>query len=333
DARVRGGGRDDHRGARRGLRQAGVHGARVQRRGARGDVRRAAGLRSARPSEPRQGLPRPGLPRVGRAGDAVRAGRSRGGGTRRGGSGRGDRGMIERLRGIVGDAGVRTGEAAARWAVHGAIPAAVVVPGSVEEAAAVLALASAEGWRIEPAGAGTWLGWGRPPERVDVALSAERLAAVEVYEPADLTAVVGAGATLRGLDDTFGRHGQWLPLDPPGGGAGTIGAAVSLAEAGPLRLAHGTPRDHVLGLTLVTGDGRVLELGGRVVKNVAGFDLIKLATGARGTLGLICRVAVRLRPLPERDATLVLTAAGPDAALDVAAAIRDARVEPAALEL
>src|SRR5690606_14420325 len=79
--------------------------------------------------------------------------------------------------------------------------------------------------------------------------------------------------------------------------------------------------------------GRVLELGGRVVKNVAGFDLIKLATGARGTLGLICRVAVRLRPLPERDATLVLTAAGPDAALDVAAAIRDARVEPAALEL
>src|SRR5690606_33318492 len=192
---------------------------------------------------------------------------------------------------------------------------------------------SGGGWGVERAGAGTWLGWGRPPERVEIVLSVERLAGVEVYEPADLTAVVGAGMTLGGLEDTLGRHGQWLPLDAPGGGAGTLGAAVSLAEAGPLRLAHGTPRDHVLGLTLVTGDGRVLELGGRVVKNVAGFDLVKLVTGARGTLGLICRVAVRLRPLPERDATLVLAAAGADAALEAVAAIRGARVAPAALEL
>lgn len=241
--------------------------------------------------------------------------------------------MIERLRAIVGEAGLRTGSAAARFAVHGVAPGAVVAPGSVDEAAAVLELASREGWRVEPAGAGTWLDWGRPPERVDIVVSTERLAAVELYEPADLTAVVGAGMTLGALEDTLGRHGQWLPLDPAGGGAGTLGAAVSLAEAGPLRLAHGTPRDHVLGLTLVTGDGRVLELGGRVVKNVAGFDLIKLVTGARGTLGLVCRVCVRLRPLPERDATLVLAAAGPEAALELAAAIRDARIEPAALEL
>ncbi|HEX7088952.1 MAG TPA: FAD-binding oxidoreductase [Longimicrobiales bacterium] len=241
--------------------------------------------------------------------------------------------MIERLRGIVGDAGVRTGEAAARWAVHGAIPAAVVVPGSVEEAAAVLALASAEGWRVEPAGAGTWLGWGRAPGRVDLVVSTARLAEVEAHEPEDLTAVVGAGLTLGELEARLTRHGQWLPLDPPRGGAGTVGAAVSLAEAGPLRLAHGTPRDHVLGLTLVTGDGRVLELGGRVVKNVAGFDLVKLTIGSRGTLGLVCRVAVRLRPLPERDATLVVPAAGAEAALDAVAAVRGARVEPAALEL
>jgi len=241
--------------------------------------------------------------------------------------------VIERLRAIVGEGGVRTGSAAAAWAVHGVAAAAVVAPGSVEEAAAVLDLASREGWRVEPAGAGTWLGWGRPPERVDVVLTTERLAGIEAYEPADLTAVVGAGMTLGVLEDTLGRHGQWLPLDPAGGGVGTLGAAVSLAEAGPLRLAHGTPRDHVLGLTLVTGDGRVLELGGRVVKNVAGFDLVKLVTGARGTLGLVCRVCVRLRPLPERDATLVLAAAGPDAALELVAAIRDARIEPAALEL
>jgi len=241
--------------------------------------------------------------------------------------------VIARLRGIVGDAGLRTGSAAARFAVHGVAPGAVVLPASVDEAAAVLALASEEGWRVEPAGAGTWLGWGRPPERVEIVLSVERLAGVEVYEPADLTAVVGAGMTLGGLEDTLGRHGQWLPLDAPGGGAGTLGAAVSLAEAGPLRHGHGTPRDHVLGLTLVTGDGRVLELGGRVVKNVAGFDLVKLVTGARGTLGLICRVAVRLRPLPERDATLALAAAGADAALDAVAALRAACIEPAALEL
>ncbi|MFO7260773.1 MAG: FAD-binding oxidoreductase [bacterium] len=241
--------------------------------------------------------------------------------------------MIERLRAIVGEAGVRTGPAGAGWAVHGVAPAVVVAPGTVDQAAAVLELASREGWRVEPAGAGTWLGWGRPPERVDIVLSAERLAAVEAYEPADLTAVVGAGITLGALADTLARHRQWLPLDPAGGGAGTLGAAVSLAEAGPLRLAHGTPRDHVLGLTLVTGDGRVLELGGRVVKNVAGFDLVKLVTGSRGTLGLVCRVCVRLRPLPERDATLVLAAAGPEAAVELATALRDPRIEPAALEL
>lgn len=241
--------------------------------------------------------------------------------------------MADRVASIVGTERVRTGEAAARWAVHGLAPRVVAAPPSDEAAAELLALASAEGWAVEVAGSGGCLDAGHVPGRVDLVVTTEALVGVESHEPADLVATVRAGTTLSALASALAPHRQWLPLDPPDRGDATVGGVVAQASAGPLREGHGTPRDHVLGLRLVTGDGRVLDLGGRVVKNVAGYDLVRLATGSRGTLGLITRLHLRLRPLPERDETLAWHAAEPGPLVDLAAWIREERIGAAAVEL
>ncbi len=241
--------------------------------------------------------------------------------------------MLERVAAIVGSDAVRSGEEARRWAVGGVVPRVVAAPATTEEAAALLALASEEGWAVEPAGAGGWLGAGRVPERIDLVVTTERMTALVEHEPADLVVTVEAGMPLRELNRRLAPHRQWLPLDPPGREDATVGAAISLAAAGPLREGHGTPRDHVLGMRIVTGDGRVLDLGGKVVKNVAGYDLVKLMIGSRGTLGLITRLHLRLHPLPEADRTLVVGASEHAPLLALLARLREERIETAALEL
>ncbi|HEX7119905.1 MAG TPA: FAD-binding oxidoreductase [Longimicrobiales bacterium] len=241
--------------------------------------------------------------------------------------------MRDRLTAIVGEAGIVAPEAAARWAVHGIVPRAVVAPATDEEAAAVMALAAAEGWAVEPAGAGVWLDAGRRPERVDLVVTTARMDAAVDHAPADLVATAAAGVRLGTLAARLAPHRQWLPLDPPGHADATLGAVASLAASGPLREGHGTPRDHVLGLRLVTGDGRILDLGGRVVKNVAGYDLVRLVVGSRGTLGLITRLHLRLRPAPERDATLTVPAVAFAPLVELAGRIREERIETAALEI
>ena len=189
------------------------------------------------------------------------------------------------------------------------LPAVVLAPSTEEEMAGVLARASEEGWRILPAGLGTWLEGGGPTD-VTLVISTRRMVEVREYEPADLTFTAGAGLSLAALRETTQAHGQWLPLDPPGGLQGSLGATVSLGTAGPLRHLFGTPRDHVLGLTLVSGDGRVLRWGGRVVKNVAGFDVTRLCVGSWGSLGVVTSVSARLFPIPDSDVTLCIR--GPD---------------------
>jgi glycolate oxidase FAD binding subunit len=188
----------------------------------------------------------------------------------------------------------------------GAEPPVMVLPGTAAEAATILALASARNWPVRLAGPG---GGGSVPGRPDdhpvLVMRSDRLAAVAEYEPADLTVTVGAGMTLGELDGIVRGRGQWLPLDPPGWPDRSVGGLVATGASGPLRAGFGTTRDHVLGATLVTGDGRVLELGGRVVKNVAGFDLLRLAVGSGGTLGFLAGVTLRLHPLPRSDRTLL----------------------------
>jgi glycolate oxidase FAD binding subunit len=155
------------------------------------------------------------------------------------------------------------------------------------------------------AGSGTWLDAGRPVHaQQDLSLRSE--AGIKAYVPADLTITVGAGTSLSEMDAATREKKQWLPLDPYGSSDGSIGATIATASAGPLSSNFGLPRDLVLGLEFVNGRGEVVRAGGKVVKNVAGFDLTRLLTGSWGTLGVISEVTLRLYALPEADRTFVI---------------------------
>lgn len=218
------------------------------------------------------------------------------------------------------------------WTVGGAAPEAVAEPATVEEVCAVLAAARAGGFGVVPLGGRTDLG-AEAPRGSFVVLSTRRLAGVEDYQPADLTVAARAGTPLGALAETLAGKGQWIPVDPPFAPLRTLGGLVATGSAGALGMAYGTPRDHVLGLTVVTGDGRVLRLGGRVMKNVAGFDLVKLMVGSRGTLGVITSATLRLFPRPAEDHAVVLEAEGPGALLEAARRVATAGVVPASAVL
>ncbi|RMH19882.1 MAG: FAD-binding oxidoreductase [Gemmatimonadetes bacterium] len=242
-------------------------------------------------------------------------------------------GVAQELRRMLADDQVIDGLAAEPWAVCDRVPQAVAFPGSESELAGVLERASAEGWTVAPAGRATWLFAGHPPRGIDVVVSLKRLERVLEYEPADLTVTVEAGVGLDVLAARVREHRQWLPLDPAGSPRGTLGATLGTASWGPLEAGFGRPRDQVLGARIVTGDGRVLALGGRVVKNVAGFDVLRAQVGAWGTLGVLTSATVRLHPLPEADRTLLFTAPAKEELVSLARALACAPVPVAALEL
>ncbi len=194
--------------------------------------------------------------------------------------------------------------------------------------------ASARGERLRITGAGTWLDAGRPvADAAPLPLAA--LTGIVDYTAGDLTLTARAGTPLQEIARVTAAERQFLALDPFGRGEGTIGATVATASAGPLAHAFGTPRDAVLGVEAVTGDGSLIRGGGRVVKNVAGFDLTRLLTGAWGTLGVITEVSVRLRAWPEAEETIALALRNDSAPALAAllARVRAAEVAPWALEL
>jgi glycolate oxidase FAD binding subunit len=208
---------------------------------------------------------------------------------------------------LVGAAHVRT--AGDGDAVGGVVPRLVVTPADESEVASVLSTATARGLAVVARGGGTKLEWGSPPERCDVVLSTSRLAGIVDHEPADLVCVVRAGTPLGLVQDTLAAapgFRQRLMLDPPHDQAATIGGVVASAASGPLRTRFGTARDLVIGASFVLSDGTVGRSGGKVVKNVAGFDIAKLLVGSLGTLAVITEVAFRLHPLPEASRTVVL---------------------------
>jgi len=219
------------------------------------------------------------------------------------------------------------------WSVAARPPIAVLQPEHVDQVAAVLGVCTQEGIAVEAAGAGTWLSRGPAYDRDYLVLSTARMNDVIEYEPEDLTLGVQAGMPLHRLQQLVATNGQTIALDPPGHRDATIGAVAALASAGPLRCGYGTPRDQVLGLDAVTGDGRVLQVGGRVVKNVAGYDVTRLLVGSRGTLAVLTRVNLRLRPLPQHDVTWTIPADEPAQLLDLADTLYEAPLEPAAVEL
>jgi glycolate oxidase FAD binding subunit len=207
-------------------------------------------------------------------------------------------------------------------------------PASGEEAAGLLAACAHEGRRVRFRGGTTKLGWGNPVQ-ADVALSTAALDQIVEHNPGDLTAVLQAGVRLADAQAAFAAAGQQLMLDPPlghGNGA-TVGGIVATADAGPLRHRYGPARDLVLGVTLALPDGTLARAGGKVIKNVAGYDLAKLSTGAYGTLGLVVQVAVRLHPVPERTASVAAEGDDPDALGAAVARLAVAPLEDEALDV
>lgn len=181
-------------------------------------------------------------------------------------------------------------------------------PANTDEVAEVVRTAAARGAPLRVRGAGTWMDAGLPVPVGDV-LALEGLRGIVAYTPADLTITVDAATTLAELDAATRPHGQWCPLLPWGDDAGSVGATVATATTGPFAAQLGRPRDLVLGVDAVDGVGRVLVAGGRVVKNVAGFDLTRALTGSWGTLAVITRLHLRLRSRPAVDETWAIAAA------------------------
>lgn len=193
--------------------------------------------------------------------------------------------------------------------------------------------AAARGIRLRVRGRGHWMAANRPV-RADDTLSVRECTGIVAYVPGDFVMTARAGTPLAEIAGAAGAEGQWLPLDPHGGDDGSIGATVATASGGPLAAAFGAPRDHLLGIEFVTGEGDVVRGGGRVVKNVAGFDLVRLSTGAWGTLGIITEVTFRLRARPAEEETLALVTDEDAPALErLCAGLRALSTMPMACEL
>jgi glycolate oxidase FAD binding subunit len=210
-------------------------------------------------------------------------------------------------------------------------------PTSFEDAASALAAAASGGQAVRILGAGSKASWGAVSTEPDVLLRTTELHSVVEHNAGDLTAVLQAGVPLARAQELFAQASQMLALDPPGGVAGstdaTIGGVLATGDSGPLRHRYGAARDLVLGMTVALADGTIARSGGKVIKNVAGYDLAKLFCGSFGTLGLILSVAVRLHTLPVERATALGASSDPDVLAEAARRLGAAPLELEALDV
>ena len=190
-------------------------------------------------------------------------------------------------------------------AVDGVQPSAICSPATYQEAAQALALADRLGLAVSPRGAGTKVGLGNPPRACDLIVSTERLSQVVDYAPANLTVTAEAGLTLAALQARLAEGDQYLAMDPPNGGQATLGGIIAANASGPRRFGLGSARDLVIGTHVSTTAGTVTKAGGRVVKNVAGYDLNKLYIGSLGTLVLVTEITFKVAPRPTAQTTVV----------------------------
>lgn len=213
-------------------------------------------------------------------------------------------------------------------------PAAVrVSPASPEEIAAVLRVAHERGLVVVPAGGMTQIQTGGIPERVDILLDIARLNDIRHYDPGDLTIGVGAGVKLGDMQRALGEHHQWIPYDPPNGDAATIGGLLATAAAGPLKASAGGPRDFCIGIQFVLAEGKMGKGGGRVVKNVAGYDMMKLMIGSYGSLAVITGANFKVFPRPRQTRTFLCGFASRAEALAYAGQVLRSPMWPMCLEL
>jgi len=209
----------------------------------------------------------------------------------------------------------------------------VVFPESEQEAVKVIRWAGGSQVSILPEGQGALAGYGNPVQKEAVTLSLARYHQVTEHSVGDLTVTVQAGTLLSHLQAVLKEKGQMLPLDPGWPEMRTAGGIVAAALTGPKRLKYGTPRDWVIGLRVILADGRVIRTGGKVVKNVAGYDMNKLFVGSFGTLGIITECTFKLRPLPPEETVIILEHSDVNALLRLSRRILDSSLEPSAIEI
>ncbi|HEY6213011.1 MAG TPA: FAD-binding oxidoreductase [Vicinamibacterales bacterium] len=207
----------------------------------------------------------------------------------------------------------------------------MIEPATVDEVAAILVRASANGERVRVRGSGTKLDWGEP-QAADVDVAMTRLNAVVAHRHGDLTATIQAGARLGEVNRTLAAHGQWLPLDPPFADRATVGGIIATNDSGPRRHRYGAPRDLIIGVDFVRADGVRAKAGGIVVKNVAGYDLARLMTGSFGTLAVVTSATFKLFPIPAASQTVVFD--GSIAELGaIASTIASGHLTPTAIDI
>ncbi len=216
-------------------------------------------------------------------------------------------------------------------AILGVRPAVVHEPSTVEEAVEVVRESAAGGKTLAFVGGGTDLELGAPPAKLDAVVRTGGLARIAEHAPSDQIVVVEAGMPLARLEKTLASHRQRLALDPPLPERKTVGGIVAANAFGPRRARFGSVRDLIIGVSFVRADGTLARGGGKVVKNVAGFDLPKLMVGSLGTLGLIATATFRLHPLPEEEATLLLPGRTAGGVRALVAAMREGQLEPASV--
>ncbi|HYJ16665.1 MAG TPA: FAD-binding oxidoreductase [Candidatus Limnocylindria bacterium] len=192
-------------------------------------------------------------------------------------------------------------------AVDTVTPALICAPTTVEQLATVVKVCAAALATMAPWGGGTAIGLGNPPRSLDVVIETTRLHQAIEHDPANLTVTVQSGIALNALQNVIAAERQFVPFDPPLPERSTIGGIVAANLNGPRRSSYGSVRDLVIGLKVVLASGEIIKAGGKVVKNVAGYDMCKLFTGSLGTLGIIAEVTLRVAPLPADTATASAT--------------------------
>ena len=211
-------------------------------------------------------------------------------------------------------------------------PSCVIYPHSQAELAAVITTANSHQWRVLTWGSGSKINWGGLAENIDIIVSTEHINQLIEHAVGDLTVTVEAGMKFAQIQEILAKSGQTLALDPAAPELATIGGIVATADTGSLRQRYGGVRDQLLGITFIRAYGEIAKAGGRVVKNVAGYDLMKLFTGAYGTLGIISQVTFRVYPIPESSGTVILTGK-PEAISQAARTLHGSELTPTQADL
>lgn len=241
-------------------------------------------------------------------------------------------GICKKLYDIFGTEGFRT-KNLDDYAIDSIIPESLVVPRSFDQVAEVMKLASSENLKVFSWGGGTSMGFGLPPEHYDLAINLQKLDRVIEFVPDDLTCSAQSGITLYELNHILSEKDLFIPLDPPLSKNATIGGIAASNISGPLRLQYGNVKDQILGMEIISSNGTVVKSGGKVVKNVAGYDVHKLFIGSIGTLGIIDQINFKLRPIPAMKKTVVLGFDSIPSAIEITKLLLDSFIMPEFLVL